>query len=111
MEIQQKTEGSVEVISISGEIDLYNAPDIKKLIQALIAENKVKVVIDFDKVTYIDSSGIGAMISSLSNLKKQGGMLKISNIHDSVKKVFELTKLTSFFQIFASQEEAVTSFN
>ena len=110
MEIQQRNSGDVEIIAIEGEIDLYNAPEIKKLVQKMISEGKVKVIIDFDKVSYIDSSGIGAMISSLSNLKKQGGMLKILNIHDSVKKVFELTKLTSFFKIFQDEQEAVDSF-
>jgi anti-sigma B factor antagonist len=62
------------------------------------------------EVTYIDSSGIGALISSLSGLKKYQGALKITNIHDSVKKVFELTKLTSFFEIYPDVKAAQASF-
>ena len=111
MDIKQKSVGDVEVLFISGEIDLYNAPEIKKIMHMLIGEGKLKVAVDFNEVTYIDSSGIGAMISSMSNLKKNGGALVIMNLHHSVRKVFELTKLTSFFKIFDSEEEAIRSFN
>ena len=55
-------------------------------------------------------SRIGAIISSLSNLKKYQGGLKIINVFASVRKVFELTKLTSFFEIFDSEDDAVSSF-
>jgi Anti-anti-sigma regulatory factor (antagonist of anti-sigma factor) len=67
-------------------------------------------VINLDKVSYIDSSGIGALISSLSNLKKYQGGLKICNVSGSVRKVFELTKLTSFFEIYDSEQEAISAF-
>jgi len=68
------------------------------------------VIINLEKVSYIDSSGIGALISSLSNLKKYQGGLKIINVYASVKKVFELTKLTSFFEIYESEGEALAKF-
>lgn len=111
MEINQRSKGETVVLDISGEIDLYNAPEIKDIINQLIEEQKYCVVINLEKVSYIDSSGIGALISSLSNLKKYQGGLKIINVYASVRKVFELTKLTSFFEIFDSEDEAVASFN
>ncbi len=111
MDITKKTKGDIVILQIVGEIDLYNAPEIKDIISKLIEERCYNVVIDLEKVSYIDSSGIGALISSLSNLKKYHGGLKIINVYASVRKVFELTKLTSFFEIFDSEEEAIQSFN
>ena len=111
MEISQKKKGDIAILVIVGEIDLYNAPEIKDVINKLIEERNYNVIIDLEKVSYIDSSGIGALISSLSNLKKYQGGLKIINVYASVKKVFELTKLTSFFEIFDTEEAAVASFN
>lgn len=111
MDISQKAVGDIVVLVIVGEIDLYNAPEIKDIINKLIEERKYNVIIDLEKVSYIDSSGIGALISSLSNLKKYQGGLKIINVYTSVKKVFELTKLTSFFEIYNSENEALESFN
>ncbi len=110
MDITKRTKDEVVILDISGEIDLYNAPEIKDIINSLIEEKKFNVIINLEKVTYIDSSGIGALISSLSNLKKYQGGLKIINVFASVRKVFELTKLTSFFEIYDSEEAAIESF-
>ncbi len=110
MDITKRSNDDVVILDIAGEIDLYNAPEIKDIINGLIEEQKFNVIINLEKVTYIDSSGIGALISSLSNLKKYQGGLKIINVYASVRKVFELTKLTSFFDIYNSEEEALESF-
>ena len=111
MDITTRTKGEIVILDITGEIDLYNAPEIKDIINQLIEEQKYNVIINLEKVSYIDSSGIGALISSLSNLKKYQGGLKIINVYASVRKVFELTKLTSFFEIHDSEDVAVESFN
>lgn len=110
MDISSRVRGEVVILDISGEIDLYNAPEIKDIVNKLIEQKKYSIVINLKEVTYIDSSGIGALISSLSNLKKYHGGLKIINVFASVKKVFELTKLTSFFEIYDSEDEAVKAF-
>ncbi len=110
MEINRREVGEIVVFDITGEIDLYNAPEIKEKIKEEMNKNKVNIIINLDKVTYIDSSGIGVLISSLSNLKKVGGALKLINVYASVRKVFELTKLTSFFDIYDSEADAITSF-
>lgn len=110
MEITKRENDGIAILDINGEIDLYNAPEIKEVINGLIQEQKTNVIINLEKVSYIDSSGIGALISSLSNLKKYQGGLKIINVFASVRKVFELTKLTSFFEIYDSEEEAVSKF-
>lgn len=110
MDISSRAKGELVILDISGEIDLYNAPEIKDIVNKLIEQKKYNVIINLKDVTYIDSSGIGALISSLSNLKKYQGGLKIINVFASVKKVFELTKLTSFFDIYDSEDDAVKAF-
>ncbi|MCH1900299.1 STAS domain-containing protein [Leptospira interrogans] len=110
MEITRRESGNIVILDINGEIDLCNAPEIKDVIAKLIEEQKYYTIINLEKVSYIDSSGIGALISSLSNLKKYQGGLKIINVSGSVRKVFELTKLTSFFEIFDNESEAVSAF-
>jgi len=110
MEINLREKENILLMDVNGEVDLYNAPEIKEVIKEQIDNNKRQIIINLDEVSYIDSSGIGALISSLSNLKKIGGGLKIINVHDSVKKVFELTKLTSFFEIYDNEDEAVADF-
>jgi len=111
MDIREREENGIVILDIVGEIDLYNAPNIKSFIAKKIEQQKYSILINMEEVSYIDSSGIGALISSLSSLKKYQGSLKISNIHASVKKVFELTKLTSFFEIYPDVKTALAAFN
>jgi len=110
VEIKVRDSDGVVILDIQGEIDLYNAPEIKKSIKDQTDANKKNIIINLEKVSYIDSSGIGVLISSLSQLRKIGGGLKITNVFASVKKVFELTKLTSFFDIYENEEAAKKSF-
>ena len=110
MEIERRESSDVVIFDINGEIDLYNAPEIKETIKEEMNNGKVNIIINLDKVSYIDSSGIGVLISSLSNLKKVGGALKLINVYASVRKVFELTKLTSFFDIYDSEDAALAAF-
>jgi len=111
MEVSRRESGDIVIFDVTGEIDLYNAPTIKEMVRQEIEKGKVNLVVNLDKVSYIDSSGIGVLISSLSNLKKVGGGLKLANVYASVRKVFELTKLTGFFDIYDSVENAISSFN
>ena len=71
MEITQRENGGIVIMDIQGEIDLYNAPEIKDNIQKLIEAQKYNIIINLEKVSYIDSSGIGALISSLFQLEYQ----------------------------------------
>jgi len=111
MEIKTRESNDTVILDVDGEIDLYNAPLLKDVIEQSTEAQKYNIIINLEKVSYIDSSGIGALISSLSKLKKYQGGLKIINVTGSVKKVFELTKLTTFFEIFDDENEAIKSFS
>ncbi len=104
----KELENDIVLISLDGEIDLYTASDLRDAIFEQIDSNKIKIIIDLENITYIDSSGIGTLITSLSKLKKINGNMSIIHVYDSVKKVFELTKLTTFFKIFGSEQEAIS---
>jgi len=110
MEIVQREIGEIVILDISGEINLFNAPEIKEIIDNLVQAKKIRLVVNLQKVNFIDSSGLGALISGLTVLKKQEGGLRIINITKNVQKTFELTNLTSFFGIFDSEEAAIASY-
>ena len=112
MEITDKLvengEEKIKVLSITGEIDLYNAPDFEEVVKKCIYDKVYKIVVNLDKADYIDSSGINALISSLSNLKKYNGDLFISNLtNSSMRKIFSLTKVNTFFCIYWTEDDAV----
>lgn len=107
MELKIRKNGEIYIVDVNGEMDLYNSYKLKELVMKMLEKNVKKFVINLEQVDYIDSSGIGALIFICSTLKKMNLKLSISNVHGSVKKVIELTKLMGYFPISNSVEEAV----
>ncbi len=108
MEIDVKElDNDIAILAIDGEIDIYTSSDLKDALIQQIDSGAKHIIMDLENVTYIDSSGIGVFISTLATLKKLGGKICIIKITASVKKVFELTKLTNFFKIYKDEEEAI----
>lgn len=107
MELKIRKNEDIYIIDVNGEMDLYNSYKLKELIMKMLEKKIEKFIINLDKVDYIDSSGIGAIIYICSTIKKMNLKLKIANIHGSVKKVIELTKLMSYFPIANTTEDAI----
>ena len=110
MKINSREKSNVVILDISGEIDLYNASEIMSTMNKLCESKKYNVIINFEEVDYIDSSGIGVLISGLMRLKESQRGMKFINVYTPVKKVFELTNLTSFFDIYDNELEAIKAF-
>lgn len=107
MELKMRKNKDVFIIDVSGEMDLYNSYKLKELVMKMMERQVKSVVINMEAVDYIDSSGIGALIYIYSTMKKASCQLYMTNIHGSVKKVIELTKLMGYFPITNSLEEAL----
>ncbi len=95
------------LVKIIGEVDVYTSIDLKKELNKLVEAEKNKLIIDLIKVNYMDSSGLGVLVALLKEIKKNGGELKLVNLPVSVKKIFDLTRLTKFFDIYESLDEAI----
>lgn len=109
MEIEtSKIDEGLQLITMSGEMDLYNAKDLKDAVNAIMAESPVGIVVDLAELEYIDSSGISALLYTFTQTKARSIGLCFINIRGSVRKVIELTSLSGFFPIAASKDEAVT---
>ena len=109
MEIKLKKYSSVYIIEVMGDMDLYSAFELKDVVTKMLSKGIKKIVLDLEKVDYIDSSGIGVLIHVYSTIKKSGNKLKIANVHGSVEKVIRLTKLTHYFPIVPTLKEAIAS--
>ena len=107
MELKIRKNGDIYIIDVNGEMDLYNSYKLKELVMKMLEKNVKFFIINLEQVDYIDSSGIGALIYICSTIKKMNLHLSIANIHGSVKKVIELTKLTRYFPIANSIEDAL----
>ena len=107
MDLKIRKNGEIYIIDVNGEMDLYNSYKLKELVIKMLEKNVKNFIINLEQVDYIDSSGIGALIYICSTMKKMNLKFAISNVHGSVKKVIELTKLMGYFPIANSVEEAL----
>jgi len=110
MEIAVDTIGDVAVATIPvDELDASNAPELKRDI-APILEANTRLVIDLKPLHFVDSSGLGAMLSCLRQLSSKGGDLKLCCMSKQVRAAFELVRMHRIFDIFGTREEAVRAF-
>ena len=104
MDLKSMQQDGVVVIQVNGEINISTSPELKKLFEKDPAK---KMVVDLEKVTYIDSSGLATLVEMLKKIRSQGGALGLSGMTDKVKSLFEITKLDKLFLIFQNRQEAV----
>jgi anti-sigma B factor antagonist len=107
MELKIRKNSNNYIIDVNGGMDLYNSFKLKEMVMKMLEKKVENFIINFENVDYIDSSGIGALISICSTIKKMNFKLIITNIHGSVKKEIELTRLMGYFPSTNSIEEAI----
>ena len=104
MEVKSFQQSGVTIVQISGEVNISTSPDLKKYFEKVISQ---KVVIDLEKVAYVDSSGLATFVEILKKSKSQTGQLALAGLSDKVKSLFEITKLDKLFAIFPNQQAAL----
>ncbi len=111
MKILSRTssKSGVKIVDIEGEIDVYTSMELKKELIGFIEGGNKKIIINLDKVNYMDSSGLGILVAVLKRLKQEDGYMKLCNMNVGIKKIFEITKLTKFFEIYEDEEKALKS--
>jgi len=95
------------VVAVTGEIDLFTAPDFKRSVAAPIDEGVSRVVVDLTKTTFIDSSSLGVLIGAHRRLKLRGGSLTIVCDNEAIAKTFRITGLDGVFTLVTKLDDAV----
>lgn len=101
----------INVITLSGDIDLYTSPELRKELMDLINKKISHLFVDFRGVSYIDSSGIATLVEGLKRMMPYGGKLKFIGIPDGIMEIFRFSKLDRVFETFISIDDAFNSLN
>src|SRR5512138_1563631 len=99
MQIHLEKKNEIPVLSVEGEIDLYNSPKLRQHLTAQIGKTGKKLLIDFGKVKYIDSSGLATLIEALQKMNKVKGELKLCSLSKGIMDIFEVARLNDVFSI------------
>ena len=104
--------GGVAILDLSDEfVHGEQNVQLKRTIRSLVEQNVKKIVLNFEDVTKIDSSGLGELVSGFATVNKAGGELKLLNLNDHVSEIMTITKLVTLFEVFEDEIEAVASFS
>ena len=102
--------GGVTVVDISGSVSLIEARALSELVQELVEKGRKKIILNLRDVHYLDSSGIGQIVSGYATVKKYGGQMKILHLSKKVQDLLSVTSLYKIFEEFSDEELAVQSF-
>lgn len=110
MSFAMKKQDDITVVDVEGQLIVGNRQELKQKVLDELERGERKFLIDFSGTGYIDSSGLGVLVSLSKKIREQGGELRLANLNEDLKTLFELTKLDTLFQISDTRERALESF-
>jgi anti-sigma B factor antagonist len=105
----ERLDDSTYVIALTGEVDLYTAPEFKQQLLDVIAKGAKEVVVDFTNTTFIDSTTLGVLVGGVKRLRAQDGRLSLVCSDRNITKIFEITGLDRVFTIYPTRDEALAT--
>lgn len=100
----------IVIVSVDGQLIVGNRQELKNLVHEALDRGGRKFVIDCTRTGYIDSSGLGALVSMSRKVRETGGELRIAGLNEDLRALFELTKLDTLFRILDTPEQALAGF-
>jgi len=107
MDIEVTDYKGIKVITVKGDIDMYSSPALREELIGHINTKISVMLVDFNRVSYIDSSGIATFVEALKHMKTYNGRLQFSEIPQGIMEIFSFSKLDKVFEIYGTLDEAV----
>jgi anti-sigma B factor antagonist len=109
LSLSTRTEGDRTIVEVGGEIDVYTAPRLREQLVDLVADGKYHLVVDMERVDFLDSTGLGVLVGGLKRVRAHDGSLRLVCTQERILKIFRITGLTKVFPIHSSVDEAVNA--
>jgi anti-sigma B factor antagonist len=110
--ITERQAGDVTILDLAGKVTIgEGSVALRSTIRRVLGEGKTKLILNLGQVGYIDSSGIGELVSSFTAVNKEGGTLKLLNLTEKIQDLLAITKLLTVFDVFEDEASALASFN
>ncbi len=111
MELNLRSADNVKILELAGRFDTYTAGEVRQWIDEAMAEDPANIVVNMQGVDFVDSTALATLVQGVKNCRQRDGDLRLCEVQQSVRMVFELTRLDRFFEIFSQENEAVEAFN
>lgn len=111
LNIKDRQAGDVTILDLSGKITIgEGSVQLREAVRRLLDDGKKKILLNLGDVSYVDSSGIGELVSSYTTTNNNGGQLKLLNLTKKIQDLLMITKLLTVFETYDNEEAAVSSF-
>ena len=109
LKLEHHTTDGIEVVDVEGEIDVYTAPRLRELLIDLVNNGHYQLVVNMEKVEFLDSTGLGVLVGGLKRVRAHDGSLKLVCTQERILKIFRITGLTKVFPIFDTVADAAAA--
>ena len=106
--VHRKDINEISVLNIAGYLDSHTAPSFEDAIKQLVDENRYKIVVNFEKLSYISSAGLGVFMVFIEDIRAKNGDIKMCNMKDNVFKIFDLLGFPNLYDIVKKESEAIS---
>ena len=111
LSIKDRQAGDVTILDLAGKITIgEGSVQLREAVRKLLDEGKKKILLNLGDVSYVDSSGIGELVSSYTTTNNQGGQLKLLNLTKKIQDLLMITKLLTVFNTYDNEQDAVASY-
>jgi anti-anti-sigma factor len=110
MNISTSTADGVTVVVFEGSLDTNTAPDAQSRFEELVGEGATKLVVDFEALDYISSTGLRVLLATAKRLRSAGGSLRLCALNETVAEVFEISGFDTILSVFESRDAALAGF-
>ena len=109
LKLGHHAQDGIEVIDVQGEIDIYTAPRLRELLIDLVSQGSYQLVVNLDKVGFLDSTGLGVLVGGLRRVRAHDGSLDLVCTQQRILKIFRITGLTEVFGIYQTVDQAIAA--
>jgi len=108
MNIATRQQGNSTLVDVNGDIDLYNSPEVRKIILEELKEKKVaRLIVNLTGVRYIDSSGVASLVEGLKVSRTMSSRFMLYGLSPAAREVLELSRLIRVFEVYGTEQEAL----
>jgi anti-sigma B factor antagonist len=107
LKLDHRNQDGIEIVDVEGEIDVYTAPRLRELLIELVTDGHHRLVVNMEKVEFLDSTGLGVLVGGLKRVRAHDGSLDLVCTQERILKIFRITGLTKVFEISSTVDEAI----
>ena len=109
LKLDHHTKDGIEIVDVEGEIDVYTAPRLRELLIELVNSRFYQLVVNMEKVEFLDSTGLGVLVGGLKRVRAHDGSLDLVCTQERILKIFRITGLTKVFGIHDTVDDAIAA--